>query len=204
MRRWNRWNFQISSQMLLIAALMFLVLPPQWVFAAIVAAVWHELCHVFAVKLCKGRIQTIVVGADGAVIECMLMKPGREAVCILAGPLGRILLLSLANWLPRLALCGCFHGLYNFIPVYPLDGGRALRTLAFALLPPERAEWICTIIGSAVMILIVGVAFAGTFFMDLGALPVLLAGTLLFRMKREKLLANFRDRGYNRPTIVKR
>ena len=200
----NNWNIQISGAILLSCALMLLVLPIQWVAAVLIAAFWHELCHILAVRLCGGRIYHVNIGDGGTIMESRAMTPGREVICVLAGPLGSLLLLTFVTWFPRTALCGCFQGLYNLIPVYPLDGGRALQTVVFAFLPQERAESLCTGIAYAVTALIIELAIAGTFVMDLGAFPLLLAGFLLFRMKREKLLANFRNRGYNRPTMVKR
>ena len=137
-------------------------------------------------------------------MECALMNPGRETACILAGPCGSLLLMCFAVWFPRTAVCGFIHGLYNLIPVYPLDGGRALRTVTFGLLSPEWAECICAIAAHTVKMLAVVFALVGTFALDLGLIPVMIAGVLLFHMKREKLLANFQDRGYNRATIVKR
>ena len=190
--------------MLLGLALMLLVLPLRWVIAVFVAAIWHELCHFLAVLLCGGAFQRVRVGVEGAVVECAPMGLCREVLSILAGPLGSLLLVCFAAWFPQVALCGFVHGLYNLIPVYPLDGGRVLRTAAFVLLPVERAENVCAIVVHSVKALAVALAVIGTFVLDLGFLPLLTAGFLLFRMKREKLLANFRDRGYNRATIVTR
>lgn len=204
MRHPNRGSMRISGMALLYAVLMLLVLPLRWVIAVMVAAVWHELCHMIAVKLCGGTLQSVSIDTEGAVMECVPMKPFREVVCILAGPLGSILLLCFAKWFPVTALCGCCHGLYNLLPVYPLDGGRALKAIMIAYMTPKRAERICLITAYVVMALMVSLALIGAFVYDLGLFPMLLAGTVLFRMKREKLLANFGDRGYNRPTIVKR
>jgi len=200
----NRWNIQISGTMLLSGALMLLVLPLQWVMAVLIAAFWHELCHILAVKLCGGSIRSMEVGDSGAVMECREMTPGREVICVLSGPFGSMLLLCLVKWFPRIAICGCFHGLYNLIPVYPLDGGRALQAAAFALLQRDQAESLCMVVRYAVTILFISFALIGTFVLNLGAFPLMLVAILLFRMKREKLLANCRNRGYNRPTIVKR
>lgn len=199
MRHWNKWNVQISGAALLSIALMLLVLPLQWVAAALAAACWHELCHIVAVRLFGGKIGSISVGDSGAVMECGAMKPGREVVCILAGPFGSLLLLLLAKWLPRTALCGLFHGLYNLIPLFPLDGGRALRAAAFALLPYQRAEALCLFAGYAAVLLTFCLTAYGSFALKLGMYPLLVSGVLLFRLKREKLLANCRVRGYNRP-----
>ena len=190
--------------MLLSAALMLLILPLQWILAAGAAALWHELCHIIAVRLCGGTFHRVNIGDGGIVMECKPMSLEKEVLCFLAGPLGSLLLLTLATCFPKIALCGFVHGLYNLIPVYPLDGGRALQAAAFVFLPRERAETFCVGTAYVAVIAVVCLAAVGVFVWKLGVLPVLLAAILLFRINREKLLANFRDRGYNRPTIVKR
>ena len=200
----NKWSLQISGTMMLSGALMLLVLPLQWVAAVLAAALWHELCHIFAVRLCGGSVHSMNVGDSGTVLECRAMTAGKELICVLAGPLGSILLLCLVTWFPRLALCGCFHGLYNLIPVYPLDGGRALRTASYAIFRQKGADTICLVVERTAFVLLCCIALYGAFELKMGTAPLLLAAILLFRMKREKLLANCRNRGYNRSTIVKR
>lgn len=58
------------------------------------------------------------------------MTAPREAVCALAGPLGSFVLVSLGKYWPELALMALGQGIFNLIPVYPLDGGRFARCLA--------------------------------------------------------------------------
>ena len=55
------------------------------------------------------------------------MEPVQEALSALAGPAGSFLMLLLCRVFPEAALWGTVQGLFNLLPVYPLDGGRVLR-----------------------------------------------------------------------------
>lgn len=61
------------------------------------------------------------------------MSPGRELLCVLAGPAVSFSLLALARFFPRIAICGLVQGIYNLLPIYPLDGGKALRCMVSLL-----------------------------------------------------------------------
>ena len=91
------------------------------------AAAFHELCHILAIRLCGGHVISLTVGAGGMVMETEPMTPGREILCALAGPAGSLLLVLLYSIFPLLAFCGLIQGCFNLLPLYPLDGGRALR-----------------------------------------------------------------------------
>lgn len=112
------------------ACILLLVLPLRWVAAAIVAAAVHELCHLLALSLLGIRVFGINIGGRGAVLQTDSLSDRDELICAMAGPLGSFLLLLFAKWLPRIALCGLFQGLYNLLPVGNLDGGRVVHSLA--------------------------------------------------------------------------
>ena len=148
---------EVSPSACVLAALLLLTLPLRWLLAALFAAGIHELCHVLAVRLCGGRIFRIRVGPSGAVMETEGLSFPREMLCALAGPVGSFLLLSLGKWFPEAALCGAAQGLYNLLPVYPLDGGRALGCFLGMVLPGQAGERITGITGRAVTAVLFGV-----------------------------------------------
>lgn len=133
-------KLEIKPGAFLLPAFLLLVLPWQWVGAAVLAASVHEASHILALKLTGGRVARITVGGSGAVIETAPMDAFRECICALAGPLGSGLLLLLFRQLPRTALCALVHCLYNLLPLFPLDGGRILRGLLSITLPPDKAS----------------------------------------------------------------
>lgn len=176
----NNVRFHVSASVCILLAMMVLVLPLKWVAAAIVAAAVHELCHGVAVILCGGRITRVTLGSAGAAMEIGSMSRGKELICALAGPAGGLLLLLLARYIPRIAVCAAFHSLYNLLPVYPLDGGRALRCGA-ELLSPVRADVICLWIERVCLTAIAALAVYACFFLKLGIFPLLPAAALCFR-----------------------
>lgn len=118
---------RLDPKMYFLLALLLLTLPLPWLLAAVTAALFHELCHLAAVKLAGGTVTGLTIGPGGAVMEGQLPPGVGEGFAILAGPVGSLALLSMCHVCPRIALCAGVQGLYNLLPLPWLDGGRALR-----------------------------------------------------------------------------
>ena len=132
----------ISSGYCLALAVMILLLPPKWIMSAMTAALIHELCHYLAILACSGKTAGVGLYSFSARMALPEMSRGKELLCALAGPFGGLMLWFLAPWFPRLALCAAAQSLYNLLLVYPLDGGRALRSVLHIFLPPSAAEFV--------------------------------------------------------------
>ena len=172
----------IRAGFCIFLAFLCLTLPLPWLAAAMTAAVIHETCHILAVFLSGGTIQRMIIGVHGAVIDASSLPVLPHLICILAGPAGSLLLALIGNSLPRLALCGLVQGLFNLLPLYPLDGGRALKCVTAYLYAPETADVICRWTERCVKTAIVIIGLWACFFLKLGMAPVafsllLLSGT---------------------------
>ena len=128
---------KVTAGFCILWAFLLLVLPLHLLLAAMGAALFHELCHGLAIYATGGKITRLTVGAGGMVMETTPMPPGREALCALAGPVGSFLLACLSLWMPLAAICALVQGCFNILPLYPLDGGRALRCLLEWLMPVQ-------------------------------------------------------------------
>ena len=120
---------QIHYGVFFMAALWLILLPPAWGMGVILAASVHELFHLLAVLLFGGQVLGFSIGPGGASMETTALSPFQEMICVLAGPLGSFTMLLLADKFPEAAICGLVQGVYNLLPIYPLDGGRVLGCL---------------------------------------------------------------------------
>lgn len=179
-------------------AILILLLPLKWGLAALCAAAFHEGCHWFVVAMLGGRVYHLRLTPSGALMETSAMEPWQELICALAGPLGSIALLGLSRYAPRLALCAVCQSIFNLLPVYPMDGGRAMRAaLRLFRFPGDGAmleKWLAVFCLAGIVLALVGLWCyfrAGIF--------ALMAVILLTRMPFvQKFLANIVRRDYNR------
>lgn len=117
----------ITPGFCILWSLLLLTLPLGLLLAAVAAALFHELCHGAAIRLLGGQVHGLTIGAGGMEMETAPMTPGREFICTLAGPMGSFVLVLLYPYAPLLSLCALVQGCFNLLPLYPLDGGRAVR-----------------------------------------------------------------------------
>lgn len=181
MKRTSHNRITVTPGLYFFLALLILLVPLRWLLAAIISVAVHELCHMAAIRTFGFPIYSVQIGIGGATIQTQGMPIWKELVCSLAGPLGGLLLLLLARWLPVTALCAGFHSLYNLLPVYPYDGGRALRCGIRLLLPDKWAEWICRSVECACLTGVGILGIYGTFVLKMGILPMVIFFLFLHR-----------------------
>lgn len=179
-------KLRISGIAYIWCAMLILILPLQWVAAALFAAAFHEACHMLAIYACGGMVGSIAVDGGGAVMDAGTLTNEQELFCALAGPMGSLLLLLLVRWLPRLAVCGLVHAVYNLLPVYPLDGGRVLRCISFSLFG-EKGETVCLWVQWFFCIMALGFGIYVSAVWKLGLIPVVLTALLLLKANHGKI-----------------
>jgi len=135
MRPEIHWN----PGVLLYFAVLLLTLPGQWIASVLAAVCIHELCHAGAARALGYPIWRLCVGFSGVKMETAPMEPQHELLCALAGPLGGLLTLPFARIIPGVCICALIHTLYNLLPIYPSDGGRALQCAARLLFSEKAA-----------------------------------------------------------------
>ncbi len=122
-------KIDIRPNTYIYVVLLLFFIPIKWLFAWIFAAGFHEVCHWLAVKLCGGVVYSITIGLGGAKMECSPMSSKKSLFAVLCGPVGGILIVLFARWIPRTALCSWLLTMYNLLPLLHLDGGKAIEIL---------------------------------------------------------------------------
>lgn len=166
-----RHSICVKGQMYILLSIALLIIPLPWLTAWVISAAIHEVSHYLALRLLKVEVISVVIGAAGATINTGPISWKKEVFCALAGPVGGLLLCLSASWFPRLALCAMAQSVFNLLPVYPLDGGRAVRCVVLSLFGESVAHTVSVVIGVLCFIFMISVSV----YWELGVVPILFA-----------------------------
>lgn len=143
-------KLELTGGFLLVAALLFYLDDSGVLSWAALAMGFHELGHFLAVLLLGGQVtyfRLTAVGGDMGLDPNRPLSYGRELAALMAGP-GTNLLLALGaarlagQWEPLYLFAGLnlVLGVFNLLPIRPLDGGRVWALLLTAALGPQTAR----------------------------------------------------------------
>ena len=160
---------------------MLMLFPLRFIISWMSAAIIHEFCHYIMLRICGSMVYSVKVGMGGAVIQAQPLTAGREALCALAGPVGGLLLMLFSRWIPRIAVCAFLQSLFNLLPIFPMDGGRAVRGILFKLTSTYVASAVFAVI-ECLTLLILGVfSFCAMHYLSMGLLPILIYAIVLWK-----------------------
>lgn len=120
--------------LLLVGILLYLDQKVGFLAWGVLASVSHELGHILASRRFGGRVEVLSLTVTGAELRFSypaVLSYGAESLIALAGPAVNLLIgaLSLCFRFHLLAMTSIVIGLFNLIPILPLDGGRILFNL---------------------------------------------------------------------------
>lgn len=108
------------------------------------AALIHELGHWAVLRLLGAEIHEVRVSILGAAmkIDSTRLTYGRELAATLAGPAANFLAALVLTTLKEEMVAGAHLalGIFNLLPIRPLDGGRAMYLTATWIFGPEAGE----------------------------------------------------------------
>lgn len=150
-----------------------LLLPLKWVFGWTVAALVHEIGHFVVLYIFGVKIYSVHIGVFGTRIETAAIHPSVEAICALTGPIFGLLTLFFKEHIPYVSLAAFLQSMYNLLPVFPLDGGRALQSLLYCFLKKKAVMKITCWLSVFTFIFVVVCGVWATCNYQLGVLPVI-------------------------------
>ena len=187
-------SIRLLPQFFLFLAILLMIIPVRWLLCWLTAAGLHEIFHLIALKICGYPIRSVSVGAFGVKIDTDTDRGIKGVFCALAGPLAGFILLLFVRRIPMIALCGLFQSVANLVPVYPLDGGRALNNLLYLIFPDHRADLITRYIERGIWFILFVICVYGVVKLNLGVIPV---SAIMMLYIRKKYLANTGVKRYN-------
>lgn len=174
---------RISAGFCISLAAIILLVPFAWLVSMLIAAAFHELCHLIAIRFLSGQNKAVYLRLAGPRIDLPDLSAGKEVLCALAGPLGGLFLIFFLDVFPQLAICALLQSAYNLLPLYPLDGGRAMKHMLLVLLPPPVAKKSFRIIECICKICIVLTGIWCWVWGGLGPMVLLVGIVLVLRVK---------------------
>ena len=192
-----------------------------WAIAAvililvIVSLVAHVMAHVLAARAFKEdfpNLLSLYILADPAQSWSYAKKPSHEVLIAFAGPLVQFLLAAFCFFVWNfqigsftnlgalfLAFFNLFVGMFNLIPVFPLDGGRLLRAIVWGMLGrPARGTWLARWAG---FWLIIAVALWGIILISQQARLEWEAGEIAFAQAGLMAISYFSVKAASQPPL---
>ena len=156
--RWGR--VEVKGSFFLMAAWLNYLDRQQVVPLVLLACLFHELGHYWAIRALGGEVGVVRLSAVGA--EMSLTGPlgyWQEGVAALAGPgVNLALALVFCRWEWGAVFAGLNLALacFNLMPVGPLDGGRAADAVLSLIFGPEWGGGVLKLLERTAITLLLG------------------------------------------------
>lgn len=128
----------------------------------LLACLLHEAGHIAMAAAMGGRVVELSLSVVGAELRIHYDTPlnyGQESMVALAGPAVNLLsgILSMALGWRLAAALSLAAGIFNLLPILPLDGGRVVYGLLASRLDSDWAERLMTALSGCLVGALVGV-----------------------------------------------
>lgn len=154
-------SIKVDVGFCLFAVTLLFVMPLRFVLAWLLSVLVHELSHLLVLYICKVRIFGLCIHMTGVEIKTEPIARKKEILCALAGPFGSCCLALWGRYLPLTAICAFVQAAFNLLPIYPLDGGRALQSLLISVFGDELGSKVF----QSVSYFVLGILFVAVFYL---------------------------------------
>jgi stage IV sporulation protein FB len=188
------------------------------VFTALMASLlFHEYAHIWAAKRLGFTAEDVtlyIFGGAARVKGLLDATPKQEAYIAFAGPVSSFVLallcfvayqvLGQSLWFLQYAvLINIVLGIFNMLPIFPMDGGRILRALLSHKFGQQvgttAAVWVTVVLGG--LIYVVSVVYGQWNIAVVMVLIILMAygerGAVIETTRNKELLERFKRKGYD-------
>ncbi len=163
--------------------LLCLLLDDALLAALSLAALCHELAHAVCIRALGGKILRLRLSFADLSLQTADLSYRQELVCLLAGPAANLLcFLLFRGRFPDFAAASALLGLYNLLPICPLDGGRMLLCALCLRMDPVRAGRLCRKTGLALGLSMFALSALLCVLNRLGPWPALAAASVCLRL----------------------
>lgn len=155
---------------------VFYFFDPGWLIpAAAVSVTIHELGHIATLFIMGIPINAVNLSMTGIAIKIdgRLIGYRGEIIAALSGPCASIILSLGATYAARAVNCeflyilsgmSAVHGIFNLLPIRPLDGGRAAQAILYSVFGRRYGERSLKLAESALIFLLTAAGFWLYFF----------------------------------------
>ena len=146
-----------------------------WAPVLFISVLIHELAHAAAIGIFGyGSSEIVLGGMGGVTMNARRARPWHDMIISIAGPLSSFALAwamiqlrsrvavvhtdaMLVVFVPMLIQANVWWGIFNLLPISPLDGGHAVRNFLRMFMKDKTAfviaVWIAIVVGSIVAVL---------------------------------------------------
>ena len=154
-----------------------------WILLAVLL---HELGHLLIIWLLGAKLQSIRLRFCDIRIDTAPLSYMQEMIAAMGGPTVNLLCFLVFRQIRSdFSAVSLLLGLFNLLPIIPLDGGRFLYASLHLFLPPKTADLCCESVSLFLIVCLLALALTAIFYWKAGLWPLLCILLLFARLALE-------------------